>query len=68
MPSIAKLNLNSDVSQGQQLVWSTYLGGTGTDAGVGVAIDTGAVNVYVVGTTNSSDIGTSVATLNNSAG
>ena len=64
---IAKLNLNPDVSQGQQLVWSTYLGGTGTDAGVGVAIDTGAVNVYVVGTTNSSDIGTSVATLNNSA-
>ena len=64
---IAKLNLNPDVSQGQQLVWSTYLGGTGTDAGTGVAIDTGAANVYVVGTTNSSDIGTSVATLNNSA-
>ena len=64
---IAKLNLNPNVSQGQQLVWSTYLGGTGTDGGAGVAIDTGAANVYVVGTTNSSDIGTSVATLNNSA-
>jgi len=64
---VAKLNLNSDVSQGQQLVWSTYLGGTATDAGTGVAIDIGAANVYVVGTTNSPDIGASVATLNNSA-
>ena len=64
---MAKLNLNPNVSQGQQLIWSTYLGGTGTDAGTGVAIDTGAANVYVVGTTNSSDIGTSVATLNTSA-
>jgi uncharacterized repeat protein (TIGR01451 family) len=57
---VAKLNVNSN-SQGQQLVWSTYLGGTASDAGVGVAIDTGAANVYVVGTTNSIDIGTSVA-------
>ena len=55
------------IPQGQQLLWSTYLGGIGTDAGTGVAIDTGAANVYVVGTTNSPDIGASVATLNNSA-
>ena len=61
---VAKLNLSS---QGQQLLWSTYLGGIATDAGTGVAIDTGAVNVYVVGTTNSPDIGASVATLNTSA-
>jgi len=64
---VAKLNLNSTVAQGQQLIWSTYLGGTGTDSGAGVALDAGAANVYVIGTTNSIDIGTSVATLNNSA-
>ena len=63
---VAKLNLNPNVSQGQQLVWSTYLGGTGTDSGAGVAVDTGAANVYVVGTTNSVDIGKS-ATLATSA-
>ncbi len=57
---VAKLNLNPDISPGQQLIWSTYLGGTGTDSGSGVAIDTGAANVYVVGTTNSTDIGTGV--------
>lgn len=64
---VAKLNLSLNVSQGQQLIWSTYLGGSGTDGGAGVAVDTGAANVYVVGTTNSSDIGTSVASLNTSA-
>ncbi|HET9306887.1 MAG TPA: SBBP repeat-containing protein [Candidatus Sulfotelmatobacter sp.] len=50
---VAKLNPNA--AQGQQLIWSTYLGGTGDDLGTGVAIDPGAVNVYVVGTTNSQD-------------
>jgi uncharacterized repeat protein (TIGR01451 family) len=64
---VAKLNLNPNIAQGQQLVWSTYLGGTGTDAGTGVAIDTGAANVYVVGTTNSADIGSSVATSTSAA-
>jgi hypothetical protein len=54
---VAKLNLNPNISPGQQLLWSTYLGGTGTDLGAGVAVDTGAANVYVVGTTNSTDIG-----------
>ena len=64
---VAKLNLNPNVAQGQQLIWSTYLGGTGTDAGTGIALDTGAANVYVVGTTNSADIGSSAITLNTSA-
>ena len=50
---VAKLNPNA--AQGQQLIWSTYLGGTGDDSSTGVAIDPGAVNVYVVGTTNSTD-------------
>jgi len=50
----AKLS-TTNVSPTQQLVWSTYLGGTGTDSGAGIALDTGAANVYVVGTTNSQD-------------
>jgi len=50
---VAKLNPNT--VQGQQLKWSTYLGGTGTDSSTGVAIDSGAANVYITGTTNSTD-------------
>jgi len=52
---VAKLNTTSNTGQGQQLVWSTYVGGTGNDFGTGVAIDSGAANVYVVGETNSPD-------------
>jgi len=62
---VAKLNPNG--AQGEQLIWSTYVGGTGTDSGVGIALDTGAANVYIVGTTNSTDIATAIATLNTSA-
>lgn len=62
---VAKLNPNA--SQGEQLIWSTYVGGTGTDLGAGVALDTGAANVYLIGTTNSTDIGSSAITLNTSA-
>ena len=40
---------------GQQLQWSTYLGGSANDSGSAVAIDPGAANVYLVGTTNSTD-------------
>ncbi len=51
----AKLSTTT-VSPPQQLVWSTYIGGTGTDSGVGIGVDpSGAANVYVVGTTNSQD-------------
>ncbi|HYM75166.1 MAG TPA: SBBP repeat-containing protein [Candidatus Dormibacteraeota bacterium] len=45
--------LNPSAPQGQQLIWSTYLGGSQTDSSTGVALDAGAANVYVVGTTNS---------------
>ena len=62
---VAKLNPNAN--QGEQLIWSTYVGGTGTDLGAEVALDTGAANVYLVGTTNSTDIGSSAITLNTSA-
>jgi uncharacterized repeat protein (TIGR01451 family) len=58
---VAKLNPNAN--QGSQLIWSTYLGGSGTDSGTGIALDPGAANVYVTGTTNSSDIGANVTTL-----
>ena len=58
---VAKLNPNAN--QGSQLIWSTYLGGTGTDSGLGIALDPGAANVYVTGTTNSPDIGSNVTTL-----
>ena len=50
---VAKLNPNA--AQGQQLIWSTYIGGSQSDFGTGVAIDPGAANVYVVGTTSSPD-------------
>ncbi len=41
-----------------QLQWSTYLGGTANDSGTGIAFDTGAANVYITGTTNSTDVTT----------
>jgi hypothetical protein len=53
---VAKLN---PAAVGQQLVWSTYVGGTGDDSGAGIALDIGAANVYLVGTTDSVDIGQS---------
>ncbi|HXJ89376.1 MAG TPA: SBBP repeat-containing protein [Candidatus Binatia bacterium] len=53
---VAKLDTKPGTGQGQQLVWSTYVGGTGNDSGTGVAIDSGAANVFVVGTTNSTDV------------
>ena len=50
---IAKLNPSA--AAGSQLVWSTYLGGSQVDSSNAIALDSGAANVYVVGTTNSSD-------------
>jgi uncharacterized repeat protein (TIGR01451 family) len=56
---VAKLNPN--LSTGSQLIWSTYLGGTGDDSSTGVAIDTGAANVYITGTTDSIDFAASAS-------
>jgi uncharacterized repeat protein (TIGR01451 family) len=59
--------LNPNAPQGEQLIWSTYLGGSAIDSGAQVALDTGAANVYIVGTTNSVDINQGIATLNTSS-
>jgi hypothetical protein len=50
---VAKINPNT--VPGQQLRFSTYLGGMGNDSSTGLAIDSGAANIYVTGTTNSTD-------------
>ncbi|HUA14680.1 MAG TPA: SBBP repeat-containing protein [Verrucomicrobiae bacterium] len=59
---VAKLNPN--VSPGLQLQWSTYLGGSQTDSGTGIGLDSGAANVYVTGTTNSPDVTLSATVTN----
>jgi hypothetical protein len=53
---VTKLN-----STGTALVYSTYLGGSGDDAGKGIAVDA-AGNAYLTGQTNSSNFPTAVAT------
>jgi uncharacterized repeat protein (TIGR01451 family) len=50
---VAKLNPLG--SAGTQLLFSTYLGGTSTDSGTALTIDSGAANIYLTGSTNSSD-------------
>jgi uncharacterized repeat protein (TIGR01451 family) len=57
---IAKMNPNAQ--QGQQLIWSTYFGGSDTDTGTAIAVDPGAANVYITGSTNSPDVTTSITT------
>jgi uncharacterized repeat protein (TIGR01451 family) len=54
-PDAFAAKLNPNAAQGEQLLWSTYLGGSQNDYGNGIALDPGAANVYVTGTTNSDD-------------
>jgi hypothetical protein len=49
---VAKLN-----ATGSALVYSTYLGGTGEDSGLGIAVDSSG-NAYVTGATGSTDFPT----------
>lgn len=60
---VAKINPNA-TSQGSQLQWSTYVGGSNNDSGTGIGLDSGAVNVYITGTTNSPDIALSSTVTN----
>ena len=52
---------------GSALVWSTYLGGSGLDLAQGIAID-GSGNVYVAGTTQSSNFPTTAAAVQRAFG
>jgi uncharacterized repeat protein (TIGR01451 family) len=49
---VAKLNPNLAAGTAQ-LQWSTYFGGADTETGTGIAVDNGAANIYLTGTTNS---------------
>ena len=46
--------LNPAAASGSQLLYSTYLGGTGSDVGYGIAVDSG-LSAYVTGSTDSID-------------
>ena len=46
--------LNPSAASGSQLLYSTYLGGTGDDVGYGIAVDSG-LSAYVTGSTSSTD-------------
>jgi uncharacterized repeat protein (TIGR01451 family) len=52
---LAKLNPNAAQTGGSQLIFSTYLGGSGADTGTAIAVDSGAANIYLTGSTNSPD-------------
>jgi Domain of unknown function DUF11/Beta-propeller repeat len=60
---LAKLNPNAAQTVGPQLIFSTFLGGTGSDTGTAIAIDSGAQNIYLTGSTNSPDFVLPTATL-----
>jgi hypothetical protein len=50
---VAKINPNAVQTGAAQLLFSTYLGGSGNDSAAGIAIDSGAANIYLTGSTNS---------------
>lgn len=57
---VAKLNPANAQTASAQLLFSTYLGGEADDSSTGLAIDTGAANVYITGSTDSGSSPTSL--------
>ncbi len=53
LPDAFVAKLNPGTTTGAQLLYCTYLGGTGTDVGLGIGLDASG-NAYVTGSTNSS--------------
>ncbi len=53
-PDAFVAKINPAASSGSQLLYSTYLGGTGDDVGYGIAVDSG-LSAYVTGSTTSPD-------------
>jgi hypothetical protein len=53
-PDAFVAKINPAAASGSQLLYSTYLGGTGDDVGYGVAVDSG-LSAYVTGSTSSTD-------------
>ncbi len=47
--------LNPAAAAGAQLLYSSYLGGTGNDVGFGIAVDSG-LSAYITGSTASTDV------------
>jgi len=54
--------LNPNVAAAQQLLWSTYFGGSLDDVATGIAVDS-ATNVYITGYTTSTDFTIPTGTL-----
>jgi hypothetical protein len=52
---IARLNTGATVGQTTTASWASYFGGTGIDAGTGIALDVNQ-NTYLAGETNSTDL------------
>ena len=52
LPDAFVAKLNPGTTTGAQLLYCTYLGGTGTDIGLGIGLDASG-NAYVTGSTNS---------------
>jgi hypothetical protein len=48
------MRIHTGLSGTSSLIYSTYLGGSGSDSGYGIALD-GIANIYLVGSTNSTD-------------
>jgi hypothetical protein len=50
-----------DQAAAAQELYLSYLGGSGNDVGLGIALDSGSLNVYITGWTTSPDVVTSTA-------